>query len=154
MSDRRTGMPLGTGSSREKQSPGTQGFRGERTEDLRVERPEFRHVIHSESGPIEVEERSGTAFVEATGAVRPSEDHRAQLPSRRARAALVATAAVTGAGAALWAIARAIKRTGASRHAEPAPQAAFAERMGHPEAFNLPERGSAVQLRRKRRQLG
>ena len=65
MTDRRTGMPL---NDSDKQGQGVQGLAGERTEERGVPRPELRREVDTPDGPIVVEESSGTAFAEATGA--------------------------------------------------------------------------------------
>lgn len=68
MTDSRTGMPLDRTGDSDKQGQGTQGMRGERTEDPGVDRPELRRTVKTRDGSVEVEHSSGTAFAEAKGA--------------------------------------------------------------------------------------
>ena len=68
MTDRRTGMPLDRRGKGDKQGQGPQGFAGERSEDRGVSRPDLRRAVDTGAGTLQVEESSGTAFAEATGA--------------------------------------------------------------------------------------
>ncbi|UZK66668.1 hypothetical protein [Sphingomonas sp. M1-B02] len=69
MTDRRTGMPLDGSGEDDKQGQAPQGLAGERTENRGTPHPELRRSIETQAGPLLVEESSGTAFAEASGAM-------------------------------------------------------------------------------------
>jgi len=52
-----------------RQTPASEGFRGERTPA--VDDPALRHDVATGSAPVAAQETSGSAFVEASGGAEP-----------------------------------------------------------------------------------
>ncbi len=63
-------MPLDGDEEHEahQEGQGPQGFAGERSEDRGLAKPELRRSVETGDRTVVVEEASGTAFAEATGA--------------------------------------------------------------------------------------
>jgi len=60
----------GMADEENRQTPAPEGFRGERAPT--VDNRELRHKALTGTGPVEVQETSGVAFVEASGAPGPA----------------------------------------------------------------------------------
>jgi hypothetical protein len=101
-------------------APDKQGFRGERTDDLNHPQPHQQRRVQTQDGPIEVEERSGVAFAEASGNIAsppkaPAPHHGPPRPSP----ALLQVALTLGAlalgvvmGRRIWRLANPGRRDG------------------------------------------